>query len=565
MGKWKTRKTVEQFIEQSKATHGEKYDYSKAVYLTNRTKVEIICPDHGSFMQEPANHINGSRCPACAGVKRTTLDDFLAKAKKAHGDKYDYSKVEYRGVDAKVTIICQEHGEFQQIAYDHMNGRGCARCGAIKCATSNRHDLEQFIAEARKLHGDTFDYSKAVYINSTTPIEIVCHEHGSFWQVPHDHKTRYGCQACAGLAPISADEFISRATETHGDRYAYDASTYTAYRKPAGITCRSHGQFWQIPKDHAEGSGCPSCASEQTSSRAEREIADWLEAMGEQVIRNDRKVLSGMEIDIYLPERKIGIEYNGAYWHQEGVMPHPRSHEAKAKRADKLGIRLITVWDFDWSNKQDFIRQHIMHAIGRNQGPRISARTCDVLPVSFDQARPFYDRHHIQGSPWRAQCHYGLFSSDTMVACMSFGQGNSRRGRSGNSEWELLRFATSAIVRGGAGKLFAAFVAEYGPEAVWSFSDRQHFGGGLYLALNFTMDGEVAADYRVYLQNKGKMWHKAAWKRKHIQARLDELGIDDSFDPDTDPRTEKEMQRIARVTRIMDAGKIRWKWQKKEA
>ncbi|MNN19987.1 hypothetical protein D3C81_1332460 [compost metagenome] len=128
-----------------------------------------------------------------------------------------------------------------------------------------------------------------------------------------------------------------------------------------------------------------------------------------------------------------------------------------------------------------------------------------------------------------------------------------------------MRFATAGIVRGGASKLFAAFVTEHQPEAVWSFSDRQHFGGGLYPTLGFQLDGEVQADYRVAHVNKGLVWHKSAWKRRNIPARLAELGIAEPYDPDTDPRTERDMQELARTVRIMDAGKIRWKWEKNGA
>jgi len=130
----------------------------------------------------------------------------------------------------------------------------------------------------------------------------------------------------------------------------------------------------------------------------------------------------------------------------------------------------------------------------------------------------------------------------------------------GNTEWELARFATDRIVRGGAGKLFSLFIKEYAPQTVWSFSDRQHFSGGVYPALGFKEDGRLAADYRVLHEGSGRIWHKSAWQRKHIPARLAELGIDEPFDPATDVRTEREMQKIARVLRVMDAGKIRWKW-----
>ncbi len=565
MGKWKTRKTTEQFIADSVATHGDRYDYSRAEYKTNRTKVEIICKDHGPFWQAPLNHMHGAGCPECSGCRRTTVEDFIKRAKAAHGDRYDYSKIEYRGVDSKVVITCPEHGDFEQIPYDHMKGRGCAKCGAAKAVEARRHSLHDFVTSARLLHGDKYDYSKSVYVSSLTQIEIVCPDHGSFWQVPHDHKTRYGCRACSGLEPIDFETFETRGSFAHQGAYEYDGKTYTGYSGTVGVKCQTHGWFVQRPKDHARGAGCPSCASEKTSSKAERDIGDWLEGLGERVIRNDRTALGGMEIDIYLPDRAVGIEYNGSYWHHDGIMAHPRIHELKLRRAQKSGIRLVTIWDFDWISNPELMQRHMLHAIGAHSGVKINARSCSLSRVTFNQAKPFYAANHLQGAPWRASAHYGLHFDGKLVACMSFGQGSSRRGKTGSHEWELLRFATCGIVRGGASRLFSSFLLEQRPDAVWSFPDSQHFGGGLYPVLGFEKDGHVPADYRVAHPNKRMIWHKSAWKRAHIPARLAEIGIDDPFDPKTDPRTEREMQAIAGAVRIMDSGKIRWKWTKKDA
>lgn len=560
----KARKTREQFIADARAVHGDKYDYAGTEYKNNSTKLEVTCPEHGPFLVKPNNHTtNQSGCPSCAGMRRTTLEDFLTRARAAHGGKYDYSQVQYAGVDAPVTIICPEHGPFQQIAYDHTKGRGCIPCGLTKCADGNRRSLDEFIRRARAFHGDRFDYSRSVYVNSTTPIEITCPEHGSFWQVPQDHITRYGCVACAGLKPITQDEFLERARAVHGERYCYSNVVWLGRQQNVQIICPDHGAFEQTPKSHLRGAGCHQCARESTSSKGERELAQWLQLLGLDVRRNDRDTLGGLEMDIYLPGRQLAIEYNGRYWHHDGRMQHPRLHEYKARRANECGIQLLTVWDFDWHERQDFIQRHILHALGMNEGPRIHARRCQAQAITLAQAKPFYEAHHIQGAPWRASHHLGLVLGGELVACMSFGQGSSRRGRVGPAEWELQRFATASIVRGGASKLFAAFVRAQAPQVVWSYSDRQSFAGALYPALGFERDGELPADYRVAHVNAGRIWHKAAWQRKHIPARLRELGVDAAFDPATDPRTERDMQALAGVVRIMDAGKIRWKWAQK--
>jgi hypothetical protein len=635
--------TLEEFIVRARAVHGDRYDYSRVVYKNNSTKVEVVCAEHGSFFPKPINHIqNKSGCPACAGCKRTTAEDFIVRARAVHGDRYDYSALNYAGVDSLVSIGCPDHGLFQQIAYDHTQGHGCKLCGVEKCATAHRRSLAEFIAKARactglapvtleefikraraahgdrydyskamfsrysdaveivckdhgafwqvakshaagagcpdcsgvgriteakliargqSVHGDRYDYSRARIVNGSTPVEIICQDHGVFLQRPIEHGLGAGCPVCAGKAPVTREIFIERARAAHGDRYQYDQMFFSKYKENVAITCVEHGAFWQTPYNHANGSGCPTCAREQTTSKGESELAQWIASLGLRVSRNDRAALGSMEIDIFLPDLKIGIEYNGAYWHSDGKLPHPRIHEVKTSKARDAGIRLITVWDFDWKARADFVKRFLLHAFGLNSASKINARACAVRWVEASVATEFYNRTHIQGAAWRSIVNYGLFSGDDLVACMSFSQGVSRRGMMGNAEWELARFATDRIVRGGAGKIFSTFVKNHIPQTVWSFSDRQHFSGGVYPALGFKEDGRLAADYRVLHEASGRIWHKSAWQRKYIPTRLAELGIDEPFDPATDSRTEREIQKFARVLRIMDAGKIRWKWE----
>lgn len=557
----KVRLTTEEFVRNAVSVHGDRYDYSRTKYVNRKTKVEIICPDHGEFLQEPGNHVNSkSKCPICTKNFKLTIIDFIERSTEKHGNKYDYSKSEFESAEKKITIICPEHGEFEQIAYAHMLGHGCIPCGIEKCASSSRRTLEEFIKEARNLHGDKYDYSKSSYKNSTTQIEIICQDHGSFWQIPQDHITRYGCSTCAERAPITADQFIERSRAVHGDKYNYENLIYNGFRKPATITCLNHGEFIQDARTHAEGHGCPKCAREATSSAGEKEVADWLESQNIAVIRNDRQVLDGFELDIYIPESRIGIEFNGAYWHHDERLQHPRIHETKALRAGKLGITIISVWDFDWIAKKEFVQQMILHRLGKSKADKFNARDCQIKTITSKESSIFYEKTHIQGKAWRAKVNYGLFIKENLIGCMSFSQAASRRGKTGSDEWELIRYSTAGIVRGGASKLFSHFIKNNSPAVVWSYSDRQHFAGSLYTALNFKNDGELPADYKVYHQNSNTLWHKSAWQRKHIQKRLIELGSKECFDPNTDARTEKEMQALVGVLRIRDSGKIRWKW-----
>ena len=191
--------STEDFIKKAVGKHGDKYDYSKTEYINNKTKVCIICPEHGEFWQMPSEHLRGKGCKKC-GINRShaimTTEEWVNKAKKVHGDKYDYSKVIYTSAKAKVCIICPEHGEFWQTPNDHLCGKGCKRCGFESASASRLKSTEQFVEDARKIHGREYDYSKVKYTGCFDKVCIICKEHGEFWQTPNDHLCGKGCPIC---------------------------------------------------------------------------------------------------------------------------------------------------------------------------------------------------------------------------------------------------------------------------------------------------------------------------------------------------------------------------------
>ena len=140
--------TVDEFIQLAKILHGDKYDYSKVVYINNTTPIRIICPIHGEFEQTPKSHLRGYGCQKCAreytGLRhKATKGQFIAKAQKLHGNKYNYDKVEYVDSVTPVCIICPKHGEFWQTPNDHLNGRGCPLCNESHLEIS----LRKFLGE----------------------------------------------------------------------------------------------------------------------------------------------------------------------------------------------------------------------------------------------------------------------------------------------------------------------------------------------------------------------------------------------------------------------------------
>lgn len=191
MGSNNKRLTTEQFITKAMLIHGDKYDYSKVDYVNNSIKVIIICKEHGEFEQKPANHLKGANCRKCTGTLKLSLNEFISNANSVHNYKYDYSKTVYTVSKNKVTITCPIHGDFEQKANHHLQGHGCSYCGG-----SNISNTKEFIEKANKVHNNKYDYSLVEYKNSKSKITIICPIHGEFQQTPISHIKGSGCASC---------------------------------------------------------------------------------------------------------------------------------------------------------------------------------------------------------------------------------------------------------------------------------------------------------------------------------------------------------------------------------
>jgi hypothetical protein len=183
------------FIRKSILKHGKYYDYSFVNYINAKTKVRIICPEHGEFEQIPDNHTRSHGCPNCGGSKKLTNDEFIIKAKEKHKNKYDYSLVEYMNNLTKINIICPKHGEFKQRPSDHLN-YGCNKCGVELASDKNSLTNDEFIIKAKEKHGDYYDYSSVIYISHKEKVEIICPKHGEFIQKVNGHLNGQGCPIC---------------------------------------------------------------------------------------------------------------------------------------------------------------------------------------------------------------------------------------------------------------------------------------------------------------------------------------------------------------------------------
>ena len=295
----------EHFISRAKLLHGNKYSYDKVDYKSAINKVCISCPIHGDFWQSPHGHLKGNGCPRCHNKEYDT-EKFISEAEIIHKGKYDYSKVEYVNIDSKVCIICPEHGEFWQTPYSHLKGQGCRQC-----VGTAPHTNETFINKALLIHKGKYDYSLVNYVNNHTKVSIICPLHGEFQQTPHIHLRGCGCYLCNGTPQKSREQFINEAKNIHGNKYDYRKVEYTSTHDKVCIICPIHGEFYQEAKSHILGAGCPHC-KDSTLEKEVREALElngisyqaqhkfsWL------------KWKKQMSVDFYLPSHNVVIECQG--------------------------------------------------------------------------------------------------------------------------------------------------------------------------------------------------------------------------------------------------------------
>ena len=270
-----TDKTKE-FIDKAKETHNDKFDYSKVKYISSQIKVIITCKIHGDFEQVPNSHLRGGGCKKCANKKLSTERksnsyDFITKALEVHGDKYDYSIIQYNSASKKINIICKKHGIFEQIPNSHLRGQGCTKCNNDKVSNRFKSNKEEFQNKANNIHDNFYNYSKVEYINSQTKVIITCKIHGDFEQVPNSHLHGSGCPKCAGKMITNQVDFINLSKETHNDTFDYSKVKYINSQTKVIITCKIHGDFEQLPNFHisSNNGGCLKCAGRFSTNQNE--------------------------------------------------------------------------------------------------------------------------------------------------------------------------------------------------------------------------------------------------------------------------------------------------------
>lgn len=483
-----------------------------------------------------------------------TQEDFIKRSNTIHNNKYDYSKTIYVKASEKVIITCPIHGDFEQTPNNHFAGKGCPNCGTLRTSTSKVITNDEIINRFKKVHGDTYDYSYVNYIGGKYKVKIRCKKHNHiFEQLSANHLNGQGCPKCGGNNKKTLDDFKNIIKYSI---YDYSKTVYKGIKNKIEVICPKHGSFWQTAENHFHNNHkCPKCSrSEKSTSKNENEIYTFIKKCYNNIEQSNRIVLDGKEIDIYTPELKIGIEYNGLYWHSDLIVNN-NYHLNKLNLANSKGINLIQIFGDEWLYKQDIVKSRLLNIFGKTPN-KIYARKCIIKEVSSKDCSNFLDQNHIQGK-LGAMVRLGLYYNDELVSLMTFGNLRKNLGQtSKEGSYELLRFCNklNTTVVGGASKLFKYFINNYSPNSIISYADRRWSEGNLYYNLGFKLLGETKPNY-FYIDTKDTTKRESRFKyRKDILVKQ-------GFDPQ---KTELEIMKDRGYIKIYDCGTLKFGYEKRE-
>lgn len=557
---------TETFIRKSTYVHNDRYDYAPTVYSGFEGSVEIICPEHGLFTQKAKDHLSGKGCYRCKGsttsaVRKCSTSEFIEKAQAVHGATYDYSMVVYKDASTAVDLICRTHGVFSQAPSKHLSGQGCAQCAIDRQTQKQTQTAEELLQRCVEAHNGKYTYEKADFALSRDKIIITCPEHGDFQQAVNLHYQGQGCPKCANERirvgqRKSGIEFVMSAVEVHGNVYRYRLLDYVNSKTPVEIACGVHGSFYQRPNDHLDGHGCPTCARvTRGRSKSSSEFGALVKRYAPDAVFEYRISKSSgkrWRMDVYIPSKNLGFEFNGLRWHSTRFIEDPKHHYERQRLAALNGTRLVFIHEDEWLYRKPAVEDLVRHLLGKSE--RAFARKCTVKALEPEAARTFHEQHHIQGCRMSPEISYGLTDSDgILIACMSFNQKTSdRKNPYAAGRYELVRFSSSKSVIGGASRLFRKFISDHKPSEIVSFSMNHLFTGGMYEKLGFKLDKVLPIDYTYVEPKQIKRLHKSNFQHKRLKQRFE------NYDPN---QTEELNCKRNNFYRIYDCGKKRWLWK----
>lgn len=312
--------------------------------------------------------------------------------------------------------------------------------------------------------------------------------------------------------------------------------------------CNKCGNVFEALYDNGQHHRCYKCYPNTTcgTSLAEQKITEYIQSLTSYKVYNrspeNKRIIDKREIDIYIPELKLGIEYDGLFYHSEDNGKGKNYHLQKTELCKEKGIQLIHIFEDEWIEKQDIVKARLKHLILNSNKHRIFARKCEVREIDNVTKDNFLRKYHIQGKDI-SKIRLGLFFNNYLVAVMTFIKSRF----SEKYEYELSRYATVSnfTIIGGAGKLLTYFERTYKPKSIITYADRRWSQGKLYYKLGFQYSHSSAPNY-FYVKNQHRF--SRLLFQKHKLNKLLQI-----FDPNL---SEAQNMKNNGYDRIFDCGNL---------
>lgn len=474
--------------------------------------------------------------------------------------EWDYSSNSHLDINklssgsAKEAIwVCEKGHQYPMPIYKRTQGRGCHYCSNTKIL-AGYNDLAT-------THPDLAEQFDLNLNQGKTPQEVFYGtKEAFFWKTSCNHTwkinparraaAKNSCPTCFKNIPNGKslalrkdllEEYAYDLNELSPDQISLSSAISVWWR------CKEKSHTWEAvvySRTGASKAQCRYCSNSAPVSQAETLIANYVKEIEPTKVFSSDRSLIGKELDIYIPSKRIAIEYNGLYWHSEQQGKDKTYHYNKWLACQREGVQLIQIWEDEWINNPDLIKRMLKTKLGLNTGVKIFGRKTFVQEIASSDAKQFLDEYHIQGYA-SGKYYLGLFSkqSNKLVSVMVLRVENSK-----NNSFIISRYATSQQVVGGFTKLMSYFLKEYKPSELITFSDNNISDGSLYKNNGFVLNKVLPPDY-MYVVNKQRI-HKFNYRLKKFKDDPSLL-----FD---DSKSERELAILNNIDRVWDSGKIRW-------
>ena len=490
-------------------------------------------------------------CPYCAPNPLKILSGFndLATrypdvASQWHPSRNTVTPSEVTGATGKKAWWLGSCGhEWESPVYNRtIGGQGCPFCtgkrvlaGFNDLATTNPELLPEW-------HPDNEKTPQEVTAGSHYRARWVCSK-GHEWEVKVQNRAKQGsgCAVCSGRVVSPGFNDLATlnpglAAQWHPDNDKGPGDVSPGSNHKVKWMCASGHEWAATVIDRRMGTGCPQCG--RWVSTPETELAEWLSTVT-TVETSNRSLIHPMELDIYLPERSVAIEFNGLYWHTEKRVGRSK-HLSKTQACEEAGVTLIHVWEDDWKYRKEVVKKTLLRKIGLSDEMKVNARDLTCSPATSKEARVFLDENHIQG--YAAGRSYALRDGEGVIRAVLVVKHRKE------GPHEIIRFATNALVRGGFTKLLAYVEKQLDVQEWVTFAARDVSTGRLYESSGFTVSGETPPDY----------WYVVGDRREHKFNYRKDRFRKDPYLLYADGLTERQLAELNGLERIYDAGKIRY-------